>query len=49
MITAERRGKLEGRAEERVIIARKMISAGIPVESASQLTGLSIAELMSTT
>ena len=42
---AEDKGRETGREEERMVVARNMISAGMALETVSQLTGLTEAQL----
>lgn len=42
---AEARGKAEGKAEEKIALVRNSLKAGLPLETISSITGLSIKEI----
>ena len=45
LVSAEEKGKMEGRMEERFNIARISLKNGLSIEMTSQITGLSIEEI----
>lgn len=45
--TAQKEGRAEGRAEEKMLNAQKMKEKGYPIEDISEITGLSISEIES--
>ena len=45
IIEGEARGETRGEAKRNIAIAKNMLHAGIPVDTISQITGLSIAEI----
>ena len=42
---AEARGKAEGKAEEKMALVRNSLKAGLPLETISSITGLSVKEI----
>ena len=45
MISAEKRGKADGKAERNLEVARKMVAEEMSLELISKITGLSLQEL----
>jgi predicted transposase/invertase (TIGR01784 family) len=45
LLTAEKRGQLQGQAEERRRIAKNLKTTGMPVETIARLTELTITEI----